>query len=191
MRRHNEIQRAHRDCTKKCLGLSDKAGTTAGTDLVAPKRVIANISVIVGAETLWIDVSVVDPGCHHFIERYRSNEVPDAAAKGTYGDNIAEPIPTPTRIHHHPLRARKLKKTRTFRRWIHPADQRRTRLLEALILERNQFYFFAIYSGKMLEAKREWMWANPHKWIAYFLNARFACFIALSNLFHSAMCYKF
>ena len=80
MRRHNEIQRAHRDCTKKCLGLSDKAGTTAGTDLVASKRVIADISIIVGAETLWIDVSVVDPGCHHSIERNRSNEVPDAAA---------------------------------------------------------------------------------------------------------------
>ena len=67
MRRHNEIQRALRDYTKKCLGLSDRAvhlkayaGTTTGTDLTAPKRVIADISVIVGAETLWIDVSVVD-----------------------------------------------------------------------------------------------------------------------------------
>ena len=88
MCRHNEIQRALRDYTKKCLGLSDQAvhleayaGTTTGTDLAAPKRVTADISVIVGAETLWIDVSVVDPGCHHYIERYRSNEVPDAAAK--------------------------------------------------------------------------------------------------------------
>ena len=74
MRRHNEIQRALRDYTKKCLSdqavhLEAYAGTTTGTDLAAPKRVTADISVIVSAETLWIDVSVVDPGCHHYIER--------------------------------------------------------------------------------------------------------------------------
>ena len=69
MRRHNAIQRVLKDYTEKCLGLPDHvirleafAGTTAGTDLVALKRVTADISVIVGAETLWIDVSVVDPG---------------------------------------------------------------------------------------------------------------------------------
>ena len=74
IRRHNEIQRALRDYTKKCLGLTDQAvhleayaSTTAGIDLVTPKRVSADISVIVGAETLWIDISVLDPGCHHYI----------------------------------------------------------------------------------------------------------------------------
>ena len=88
MRRRNEIQRALKDDTKKCLDLLDQvvhleayAGTTAGTDLVAPKRVTADISVIVSAETLWIDVSVVDPGCHHYIQRYHSSDVPDAAAQ--------------------------------------------------------------------------------------------------------------
>ena len=56
MRCHNEIQRALREYTKKCLSLSDQAvhleayaGTTTGTDLAAPKRVTVDISVIVGA----------------------------------------------------------------------------------------------------------------------------------------------
>ena len=87
MRCHNEIQWALKDCARKCLSLPNQAvhlkayaGTTAGTDLVTPKRVTDEISVIVGAETLWIDVSVMDPGCQHYIRRYRSNEVPDTAA---------------------------------------------------------------------------------------------------------------
>ena len=124
MRRHNEIQRAIRDYTKKGLGLPDQAvhleayaGTTAGTDLVAPKRVITSLlSVIVGAETLWIDVSVVDPGCHRYIGRYRSNEVPDAVAKAmettkrihhsVFKDPLPFPLPLPPpSIIHHPLRA--------------------------------------------------------------------------------------
>ena len=108
MHRHNEIQRALRDYTKKFLGLSDQAvhlaayaGTTAGTDLVAPKRVTADITVIVGAETLWIDVSVVDPGCHHYIEWYRSNEVLDATAKAmettkrNHYSAVKDPLPFP------------------------------------------------------------------------------------------------
>ena len=70
-------------------------------DLVAPMRVTADISLIVGPETLWIDVSVVDPGCQHYIQRYRSNEVPDAAAKAMeaskrnhYG-TVKDPLPLP------------------------------------------------------------------------------------------------
>ena len=79
--------------------LEADAGTTAGTDLVAQKSLIANISVIVGAETLWIDVSVVDPGCHHYIQRHLSNEVPDAAAKAmkttkrNHYSAVKEPLP--------------------------------------------------------------------------------------------------
>ena len=110
MRRHNEIQRVLRDYTKKCLGLSDQAvhleayaGTTTGTDLAAPMRVIADILVIVGAETLWIDVSLVDPGCHQYIEWYRSNEVPDAAAKAmeTTMRNHYSAKKTPSHSHPH------------------------------------------------------------------------------------------
>ena len=37
-------------------------------------------------ETLWTDISVVDPGCHHYIQRYLSNEVPDTTA-------IKDPLP--------------------------------------------------------------------------------------------------
>ena len=69
MRRHNEIQWALRDYTKKRLGLSDLAvyletytSTTASTDLVAQKRVTADISLIVGAEMLWIDVTTTSNG---------------------------------------------------------------------------------------------------------------------------------
>ena len=97
-----------KDYTEKYLGLPDHvirleafAGTTAGTDLVALKRVTADISLIVSAETLWIDVAVVDPGCQHYIQRYRSNEVPDAAAKAMetskrnhYG-TVKDPLPFP------------------------------------------------------------------------------------------------
>ena len=59
MRRRNEIQRVLKDYTKKYLGLPEQAvhleafaGTTAGTDLVAPKRLTADILFIVGAEKL-------------------------------------------------------------------------------------------------------------------------------------------
>ena len=75
--------------------------TTAGADFVAPKRVTTDISIIIGAETLWIDVSVVDPGCHHYIQQYLSNEVPDAAAKAmktskrSYYSTVKDPLPLP------------------------------------------------------------------------------------------------
>ena len=51
---------------------------------------------------LWIDVLVVDPGCHHYIEQYRSNEVPDAAAKAmettkrNHYSAVKDPLPFPT-----------------------------------------------------------------------------------------------
>ena len=96
--------------SKKCLSLSDRAvhleayaGITAVKDLVAPMRVIADILVIVGAETLWIDVSVVDLGCHQYIEWYRSIEVLDAAAKAmeTTKRNHYSAKKTPSHCHPH------------------------------------------------------------------------------------------
>ena len=58
--------------------------------------------------------------CQHYIQRYRSNEVPDAAAKGTYGDNKVESLqrcqshPTIAIRIHHPIHAWDLRKTMTF-----------------------------------------------------------------------------
>ena len=90
LRRHNEIQRVLKDYTKKCPSLPEQAvqlafaSTFAGMDLVATKRVAADISIIVGVEQ--------------------------------------RPLPNP--IHkYHPLRARDLRKARTFRPRIHPPDQ--------------------------------------------------------------------
>ena len=114
---------------------------TTGTDLAAPRRVTGDISAIVGAETLWIDVSVVDPGCHHYIERYRSNEVPDAAAKAmetakrNHYSAVKDPRPLP------PASIIPFVLETSGR--LGPsalADQQRTHLLEVSILQRNQLY---------------------------------------------------
>ena len=95
-RRHNEIQRVLKAYIRKCLDLPDHAvrlealaGTTTETVLVPSKRVTADISVTIGPEAPWVDVSVVDPGSKNYIDRYRSNEVPDSAAKAmeTYKRN--------------------------------------------------------------------------------------------------------
>ena len=91
--------------------------------------------------TLWIDVSVVDPGCHHYIERYRSNEVPDAAAKAmettkrNHYSAVKDPLPLP------PASIIPFVLETSGR--LGPsalADQQRTHLLEVSILQRNQLY---------------------------------------------------
>ena len=176
-RRHNEIQRVLKAYIRKCLDLPDHAvrlealaGTTAETVLVPSRRVTADISVTIGPETLWVDVSVVDPGSRNYIERYRSNEVPDAAAKAMetskrnhYGA-VTDPLPLPPasvipfvletsgRLGPSALGfIQRISGTHTFLR---------TQLL-------NEIQFIcAIYTGSMLEATREWMRANPHKWLA-------------------------
>ena len=124
-----------------------------------------------------MDVSVVDPGSKNYIDQYRSNEVPDAAAKAMeiskrnhYGA-VTDPFPLPPgsvipfvletsgRLGPSALGfVQRISGTHTFLR---------TQLL-------NEINFIcAIYTGRMLEATREWMRANPHKWLAYVLNARF------------------
>ena len=154
----------------QAVHLKAYADTTAVTDLVAPRRVTADISVIVGAETLWIDVSVVDPGCHHYIERYRSNEVPDAAAKAmetterNHYSAVKDSLPLPpASIIPFMLE--------TAGRLGPPALGFIQRISGAHTYSRSQFlkelnFICAIYSGRMLEATREWMRANPHKWRA-------------------------
>ena len=177
VRRHNEIQRVLKDYTKKCLGLPDHAiciealaGTTAGTDLVAPKRVTADISVIVGAETLWIDVAVVDPGCQHYIQRYRSNEVPDAAAKAmetskrNHYSTVKDPLPLPPASVIPFVLETSGRLGPAALSFIQRISGTHTYLKSQFLKEIN--FICAIYSGRMLEATREWMRANPHKWSA-------------------------
>ena len=136
MRRHNEMQRVLKDYTKKipdhAIRVEAFAGTTAGTDLVAPKRVTADISDIVGAETPWIDVAVVDPGCQHYIQRYCSKKVPDGAAKAmetskrNHHGTVKDPLPLPPAS---VMPFGRLRKTRTCCPWIPPANQRHTHIL--------------------------------------------------------------
>ena len=177
MRRHNEIQRVLRDYMKKCLGLSDQAvhleayaGTTTDTDLAAPKGVTADISVIVGAEMLWIGVSVVDPGCHHYIERYRSNEVPDAAAKAmettkrNHYSAVNDPLPLPPASIIPFVLETSGRLGPSALGFIQRVSGAHTYLRSQFFKEIN--FICAIYFSRMLEATREWMRANPHKWRA-------------------------
>ena len=170
MRRHNEIQRVLKDYTKKYLGLPDHAiciealaGTTAGTDLVAPKRVTADVSVNVGADTLWIDVAVVDPGCQHYIQRYRSNEVPDAAAKAmetskrNHYSTVKDPLPLPPASVIPFVLETSGRLGPAALGFIQRVSGTHTYLKSQLSKEIN--FICAIYSGRMIRT-------NPHKWSA-------------------------
>ena len=90
---------------------------------------------------------VVNTGCHHYIQGHHS-----------YSHSHLHPSLSNSN-------ARDLRKIRIFRSRICTADQRRTHLLEVPILLEEVNFICAIYSGKMLEATQEWMWANPHKWV--------------------------
>ena len=174
MRRRNEIQRVLKDYTKKYLGLPERAvhleafaGTTAGTDLVAPTRVTADISFIVGVDMLWIDVSVVDPGCDHYIQRYRSNEVPDAAAKAmetlkrSHYSPVKDLLPLPLPLPPAPASIISFV-LETSGRLGPSALGFIQRISDTHTYLKSQC---AVSSGRMLEATRERMRANPHKWL--------------------------
>ena len=126
--------------------------------------------VIVGAETLWIDVSVVDPGCHHYIERYRSNEVPDAAAKAMETtkrndySTVKDPLPLPPASIIPFVLETSGRLGPSALGFIQRISGAHTYLRSQFFKEIN--FICAIYSGRMLEATREWMRANPHKWRA-------------------------
>ena len=120
-------------------------------------------SFIVGVDMLWIDVSVVDPGCDHYIQRYRSNEVPDAAAKAmetskrSHYSAVKDSLPLPflpASIISFVLETsgRLGPSALGFIQRINGAD---TYLKSQC----------AVYFGRMLEATRERMRANPHKWL--------------------------
>ena len=135
----------------------------------------------------------MDPGCHHYIERYRSNEVPDAAAKtmestkrNHYGA-VKDPLPLPSASIIPFVLETSERLGPSALEFIQRISGTHTYLRSQFSKEIN--FICAINSPRMLEATQEWMRANPHKSRAHFLNARFVCFVALSNLFHTAMCY--
>ena len=153
LRRHNEIQRVLK---KKCLGLPEQAvhleAFASTTALVAPKR-----------ETLWIEVSVVDPRCHHYIQGYRSYEVPDAAAeametsKRSHHSAVRDPVPLPP-ASVIPFVLETSERLRpSALGFIQRVSGAHTYLMFQLLKE------ITFICGRMLETKFELMRANPHK----------------------------
>ena len=137
----------------------------------------ADISIIIGAETLWIDVSVVDPGCHHYIQQYLSNEVPDAAAKAmktskrSYYSPVKDPLLLPPASVIPFVLETSERLGPSALGFVQRISGAHTYLKSQLLTEIT--FICAIYSGRMLEATREWMRANPHNRSAKVLNARF------------------
>ena len=124
-------------------------------------------TVTVGAETLWIDVSVVNPRCHHYIQGYRSNEVPDAAAKAmetskrSHYSAVKDSLPLPPASVTPFVLETSGRLRPSALAFIQRVSGAHTYLMFQLLKEIT--FICAIYFGRMLETKFELMRANPHK----------------------------
>ena len=173
--RHNDIMTTLRDYTKRALGLGNEAiqmeayaGLTEATDLSGPKRVTADISVVTGGEKLWVDVSIVDPGSSVYINRHHSHSTLDAASKA---------MESHKRLHYQAVRHPLPLPPSSIIPFVLEASGRLGpaalgfvgRIGGSHTFLRSQFLndislTSATYLGKMLQATREWMAANPKNW---------------------------